>query len=345
MLVLTLLSLVACSPADRFFVTDNFTDSIELSEDSVADVYALGSELTFNVGERIHLGRSADMQDLELISSDASVIELADVIVTEDDVSANAVAIGAGTSVLKILREGETVHEVVLEVAAADEVALTSKLSLDAGSGFIASSPQKVLVGSFSAFEAEFSSMGRPLAAHAVLGAVSGEAVTVEVEDTTLWEDREWLSIWPTLAGEQAISVLADGETVEDVSFHALDVEDIVGIEIIGNTTGEGVEDSAIIGAVGIDAEGEMVLGVTPTWVMPNGDEWVGDELEYEVDTDYAPVTLTVKFGAAQTEVTIPGWPKAASSSSTIGCSSVEGGGIAWLALAGIAAMVVRRGR
>ena len=141
-----------------------------------------------------------------------------------------------------------------------DAVTLAPKLAIDAGSGFVASEPQKILVGSYSAFEAQFTAVGRGLAAHGVLGAVGGDALTVEVEDSTLWEDREWLSVWPTLAGEQTVDVLAAGAELDEVVFEAVDVAGIVGLQVIGNVSGVGAEGTVIVGVVGLDDAGDMVL-------------------------------------------------------------------------------------
>lgn len=341
-----ILTLIACQPADRFFVVDNFNPGIELSDDSVAGVYAAGSNLHFGVYEAAHWGKQANLRGFTLVSGDPAVIALSSVVSSVDTIDAEAAAVGGGTTTLAVLDDaGNVVHEVAVEVAVPDAVALTSKLSIDVGSGFVASEPQKVLVGSYSAFEAQFSSGGRGLAAHEVLGAVGGDAMAVEVEDSTLWEDREWLSIWPTLAGGQSVAVLAAGSELAEVQFEAVDITEIVGVQVLGNLTGAGADDTVVVGAVGIDAAGAMVLGVSPTWLLPDGTAWVGDELAYEPDTSIAPVTLTVRFGAVETEVTIAGRPTGTLSSSTIGCASVGGSPAIWLGVAGVFAIAGRRRR
>lgn len=236
-----ILTLIACQPADRFFVIDNFNPGIELSDDSVAGVYAAGSDLHFGVFEAAHWGKEANLRGFTLVSGDPEVIALSSVMSSVDTIDAEATAVGGGTTTLAVIDDaGNIVHEVAVEVAVPDAVALTTKLSIDVGSGFVASAPQKVLVGSYSAFEAEFSADGRSLAAHEVLGAMGGDAVAVEVEDSTLWEDREWLSIWPTLPGGQSVAVLAAGSELAEVRFDAVDITDIVGLQVLGNVTGCG---------------------------------------------------------------------------------------------------------
>ncbi len=341
-----ILTLIACQPADRFFVVDNFNPGIELSEDSVADSYAFGSDLHYTVNESAHWGRRADLRGFTLVSSDPAVISISSAMSSVDTVDAEAQAVGAGTASLLVLDDtGATVHEVQVEVAVPDAVTLTSKLAIDVGSGFVPGTPQKILVGSYSAFEAEFSASGRGLAAHEVLGAAGGDTLAVQVEDSTLWEDREWMSVWPTLSGTQSVSVLAAGSPISDVAFDAVAVEQIVGLQVVGNVTGAGMDGTVVVGAVGVDASGAMVLGVSPTWVLPDGTEWVGDELSFEPDASIAPVTLTVRFGTVETEVSIAGRPTGTLSSSTIGCASVGGSPAVWLGVAGLFAIAGRRRR
>lgn len=339
-----ILSLLACQPADRFFIVDNFTDGIELSDDAVADSYAYGSDLHFTAMEASHWGREADLSGFTLVSSDPAVVAISSSVPAEDSIEAEAEAVGPGSADLLVLDEtGATVHAVAVEVAVPDAVTLAPKLGIDAGSGFVASEPQKILVGSYSAFEAQFTAVGRGLAAHGVLGAVGGDSLTVEVEDSTLWEDREWLSVWPTLPGEQTVDVLAAGATLDEVVFEAVDVAEVVGLEVIGNVSGVGAEGTVIVGVVGVDGVGDMVLGVNPTWVLPDGTEWVGDELSYEPDDSIDPVTLTVRLGSVETTATIAGRPTGTQSSSSIGCSSTPAGPAPWLAVIGALVLAARR--
>ncbi|MSQ04137.1 MAG: hypothetical protein EXR71_19980 [Myxococcales bacterium] len=342
------LSLLAgCTPAsDRFYVTDNFSNEFLSSSDNVADSYAVGSVLTFEVGQTLILGRHVDMQGWALVSSDPSVVEVTVAHGDETSISAEGAAVGSGSAALMVVDEtGATIHEVAVEVAVPDGVSLVSKLGTDVGSGFEPTTPQKICVGSYSAFEARFEAGGRSLGSSHVLGAEGSETVTVRVEDSHLWESREWLSVWPTLEGDELISVQANGSDLEDVVFTAVAVESIVGLQVLGNTSAVGAsnDDTVIIGAVGLDAEGSQVLGVTPTWIMPDGTEMVGDELSFTADLSSPPIDITVRFGSVSALVAVSGDPTSASASADIDCSSAPGFPGLGLALAGLCALITRR--
>lgn len=342
---LTLVSLVGCKPAnDRFYVVDNFSDELISSTDQVADAYAVGSELNFDVGRNVTLFGNVEMNGWTLVSSDPAVVELSEVRASENSISAEGVALRPGSAQLLVVdSEGDIVHEVSVEVAVPDSVSLVSKLGTDVGSGFEPTTPQKVCVGSYSAFEARFSASGRSVASAEVLGAEGSDTVSVRVEDSSLWESREWLSVWPTLAGEEVVSVYASAAPVEDVVFTAVDISEIVGLQVIGNVSaaGAGRDDTVIVGVVGLDAAGSMVLGVTPSWIMPDGTEMVGDELSFTADGRTTEVT--VRFGVVSTTVTIAGRPTGAQDSSDIGCASAGSVPAAGFALVGLCMVGMRR--
>ncbi len=323
------IALAGCAPpASAFFVVDNFSDALLTDHDDVADIYAQGSQLSFTVGESGRMSKDVKFQGWSIVSSDPAVITLSTTHAGGENLTGEGSAVGPGTAQLAVVSpDGNTVHTVDLEVAAPDTVTLVSKLGTDVGSGFAPTNPQEICIGAYSAFEARFSASGRSLASSHVLGANGSDTVSVRVEDSSLWEDREWMSVWPTLAGDEAISVLADGSALADVPFKAVDTADVVGLQVIGNTTGVGVAngDTVLVGAVGLDAAGAMVLGVTPSWVMPDGTQMVGDELSYTADNTVSPVSVRLTYGSVVTTTTIAGFPKDAQQSSAIGCASVRG--------------------
>lgn len=343
--VAALLSLVGCTgPSDRFYVVDNFSNQLISSTDQIADVYAVGSELRFDVGHNPTLFGKVDMSGWTLISSDPAVVELAEVHTTDDSISVDGMAEQPGTTQLQVVdEEGDIVHEVSLEVDLPDSVALVSKLGTDIGSGFEPTNPQKVCVGAYSAFEARFSASGRSVSSAHVLSAEGSDTVSVQVEDSSLWESREWLSVWPTLGGPEVVEVYASGTLVEEVLFSAVEPSEIVGIQIVGNAAAVGADrgDTLLVGAVGLDAAGSMVLGVTPTWFMPDGTEMVGDELSFTADARVTEVT--VRYGAVSTTVTVSGSPTGTQDSADISCATARAAPARWLLLFGLFCVALRR--
>ena len=343
------LTLAACKPAsERFWVVDNFSDELLSTSDNVADSYAIGSDLSYTAGQTAVLGRDVDLTGFTLVSSDPAVVTLSAVHAGQDGISAEGTAVGSGSAELLVVDPtGVTVHTVPVEVDVPDTVTLVSKLGEDVGSGFVPSSPQKICIGTYSAFEARFSALGRDLASSHVLGAQGSDTVSVRVEDSSLWQEREWMSIWPTLAGDETVSVLAAGQNVADVTFSAVDPGAVVALQVLGNTSGIGAnkDDTVIVGAVGVDADGAMVLGVTPSWIMPDGTQMVGDELTYAVDSSAPPVDITVTYGSVTAVVSIAGRPTGAQDSSSIGCAAAPGLPGLGVVAAGFLALVGRRRR
>lgn len=271
----------------------------------------------------------ADEEELRgwrLEVDDPTIFELAPI---DKHASAMGTARRAGTTVLRAIdRTGEVRASEEVRVLVPDRVDLVAHGPLFVGDTMdqATTAAPHILAGGTATFLVRYFADGEPLNGHGVLVAEPTADVLAEERRSFLFEDREWLSLTPTVAGAHGVRLLADGLDLGEVPIVGVDEDEVAMVEIRGDE-GDDPSRGESITALGqaYAADGTPVYGVSFGWELDlEPIEGQGDLFTY----DYTPNQVSVldAHGAGQTGTAIVHADEGrVSSSNQVGCEVAPG--------------------
>lgn len=241
-----------------------------------------------------------------------------------------------------------------VEVAYPDRVQLTfaGPLFINAPTDeFVVRGPVSVLRDGTASFLVEYFLGGRRLAGNDVLEAQARDAgVQVNVRQTYLFEDREWLQVTPREPGDHLVDLFVAGRPVGTLTVRAVEPEDVAFIELRAERDKAAREgDILAVWALGYDDAGNPIFGIEFDWDLVGNfrtEEGQGDLFKYEYKRREES-TLEASYRGQSQQVTIhadDGW---VSSTNALGCTAGTNGasgGALWL-LAGLCGFLLVRRR
>lgn len=338
-----------------------FSDSVDLNFDFIAvllggDIltgpYVTGSSFTVYVDTtRQHLSMDGwtVSADGDAVLSIESVAYMPAMDSDSTDMIAVQVSVaGEGTADLVVTDErGRVVATAPLEVLTPDRAELHAAAPLFVPDANVASRTDepRVLTGGEATFEVEWFAGEQRLSGNGGFDAIPGDGgLTAEVEQTFLFEDRDWVHLWPTTEGAHDLLLRKNGVDVQDVTVTGVNSADIAQVEVWGGDEG-GAETGSWLAlmAQGFDADGQLIYGVSYEWtandVVQSG---LGDLFRYEYDPAQT-VTMRASYGDAAGEAVIHSSDGYVDSSNNVGCDATGGRSSAIAALAGLGLLIRRR--
>ncbi|MBK8259350.1 MAG: hypothetical protein IPK82_42685 [Polyangiaceae bacterium] len=303
-------------------------DFVLTPSDQLHSPYAKGSQFgVFGYGisqdeESLYDVRSADQNILTCVDGGAAH---ADCQATEE-----------GEVDLELLRDGEVVHTATVEVLQADMAwALPRAALIAANGGFVFPAPRfKVLQGGTATFQVVSMSGGKRLSGAGAITASASSELSINVEQTLLAEDRDWLQVTAEQLGEHEVQISSAGVPVSTIVIEVVDEGAVDSIELAGPSE-KSAQDGETLTVVGVakDADGETVYGVDFDWDLDGVEEpGEGDLFRYTFDKD-RPRRLTAHFGDKSGGLDIHAESGFVDSTNRLGCAVsplAPSSGLAW---------------
>lgn len=317
-----------------------FKDNIDLSFDfiyrstSMSTPYVQGASVDITMRHR---------RDLEgwTAQADPDVFRVKDIEFDPEspkrlDISCKAV--GAGVTDLEILDEKGRVREVVpIEVGEPDEFRLypAGPLFVQLGKRYYDDEVPRVLVDGTAAFQVRFYDDGRLLSGNGVLEAIPNSPIEVDVDQTFLFEDRDWLFVTPAEMGAHSIDISAASVDLGEMYFDGATVDAIDRIELYGELEVLSGDEIVIL-AQALDKEDNFIYGVEYAWEHDGRqEEGLGDLYRYEYEPNN-PARLEATFEELTDMTRIHGEGEVGSSLD-IGCNYVSTSAGLWFLLVPLA--------
>lgn len=357
-----LISSTGCAP-ERIMFGDNIDldfdwNPVANNQEMMHQPYVAGS--TFRIGVYSRFA-DEDMTGWTVEVRDPEILWIGDVEVEErvepgepESLHIDAAALAAGETVLEVFdRYGKLVSATPVEVAVPDRAVLlpNGPLCVHDPSLIVDANDFQVLQDGLSTYLVEFYRGDERLYGNGTLDADSAADIEVDIRQSYLFEDRDWLQVTARSTGIREVTVYSGDVAVETVVFDALTADEVGHLVLHGEPElGAEELDSRTVLAQSYDFVGRPIYGVEYTWTLDGHDEaGYGDLYRYEYDPDDAN-TLAAYFGDLSDEIPIHGHGYV-DSSNNIGCridnSGTSAGTTAAIgALLGLVALVrVRRAR
>lgn len=245
---------------------------------------------------------------------------------------------GEGEVDLLLSREGQPVHTAPVEVLQADGAWAFPRAEMMAAHGrpVLPRARVKVLLGGTATFQVVLTGEGRVLSGSGSVTASGPADVGVDVRQTLLFEDRDWLQITPSELGTQEVQVFSAGVPVGKVRMEVVDDSAVDSVVLAGESE-EGAGDGELLTIVGVarDEDGAPIYGVDFDWDLDGVEEpGEGDLFRYVFDED-RPRTVTAHFGDRSGSLDVHAESGYVDSTNRLGCalaSPAPAGGLAWMA-------------
>jgi len=290
--------------------------------------YVEGAEFTVTA-HRDH--DAMKLWDSHAVSKDPDVLRIiGPVLATEEFVTFRCRAQGPGVTDIVVYRTAEEITEwgrAEVAVASPDSLKLFFAGPVLAGWAFDDSEAvgkANVLIGGTGTFLARYFKGDVQLHGNGVLdaGVVQGDVIA-SIEDTYLFEDRDWLQVTPkdggtheidlSVAGQSIGSLLVNGFSEEDVEFIAIDAE--------SEKYADNGDTLAVI-AIGYTEDGEPVYGIEYSWHADGYPEpGEGDMFMYQFQGD-AELELEATWDGHTDVVYIHSIGGFVTSSNALGCTA-----------------------
>jgi len=209
----------------------------------------------------------------------------------------------------------------------------------------------RVLRDGTASFLVEYFRDGRRLSGNDVLEAQPrDDGIGVNVRETYLFEDREWLQVTPRTAGDHVIDLYVAGRPVGVVTVRSVEPEDVAFIELRPERDKAAAEGEILaVWALGYDDAGEPIYGIEFDWDLLGNfvdESGQGDLFKYVYErNEYATLEASYRGHEQQVEIHADnGW---VSSTNALGCTvgRTSGAGPGMLAMVALAAFVLIRRR
>ncbi|MSP25776.1 MAG: hypothetical protein EXR75_11540 [Myxococcales bacterium] len=315
--------------------------------EAVNDPYVLGSAFTIRVGGVDN--DESDPQKRTLASSNPSVLALSGCDTTFRSCSATAVAEGSAV-VSAFDEDGDLVAEEELQVLAPDRVELTPH-GREIVRSAAPAAEARILTGGTSTYLASYYRGATKLNGNGVLTA-TGDGVEIHVEQSFLFEDRDWLQLTPPNEGEFEVAVSASGLPMLTLPVFAVGADAVTKVQLVHAPSKHEPEEHESLTVLGeaLDAEGRTVHGVMFSWDLDgDGQAGSGDLFRYEYVEDVEK-RLGAEFSGLRAEALIHAQSGSVGTSNATGCTAAPagsrtplGGSLAVLGLAALAFVRSRR--
>jgi hypothetical protein len=283
-------------------------------------------------------------------SSDPEVLRVESTV----DGQAHVVAMAPGKAIIRVHDGGETLHteEVEVRAPASAELLWHGTLLVHRPEEEAIVHDARIATGGTATFLVRWrDERGDRLSGNGALQVETGDGLVANVEQSFLFEDRDWLQLTPAADGVHDIRISAGGNHVGTVSVTAVSPDAVDSIVLQGESeAGHSAGACLVVLAVAEDVEGRRIFGVEYSWDV-DGESLrdYGDLLHYDFDPNIG-VTVGASYGMARAETTVhASGGFVVSSTNSVGCSAtVAGGGIPFsmaapLALVGL--WIARRRR
>jgi MYXO-CTERM domain-containing protein len=347
------LAAAACGPTysmtDDVDLTWDFTLTPRRFEDNLHSPYVRGAAV-------VVFAHSSDngenLRGWTIESSDPSVfsIEGADTTSTGRDLVVRGQAVGEGTARLT-LRDtgGNAVGHGVAEVLVPDAVEVDAHGSLILGRDDEAAVREaRVLAGGTATYLVRYLRGGRELHGNGVLSVDAPAGVTGTPRTSFVFENREWLTIDTTTAGNATMRLFADGAPAGTLPIITVPESTIDNIVLLTESE-RGHDDGEWMAALAqaYDVTGERIFGVDYEWKIDGAMQVAdGDLYRYQLKAG-SSVMVQARRGAHTDAAMIHSQGGFVDSTNHVGCSAGRGGGAGSLlvGLAGLGLVAVRRRR
>ena len=321
----------ACGPTitltDDIDLTWDFAPTLTRFEDSLHGPYVRGTKM------RLYVSSSDDKQRFTgwtIASEDPSIVTVAATSGDDLGLTAQATAVGAGTTDLIVLDDkGHVVGRGHAEVGLPDRVELDAHgyLILDRASEAPVDEA-RILEGGEATYLVRYFRGGDELHGNGVLttGAVNG--LVAEPRTTFLFENREWLSITSTQQGTSSLPLLVDRTPVAAVQVVTVDQTAIDGVALLSTSEKHASDGDWLVAlAQSYDADGRRIFGVDYAWdVDGKALDASGDLYRYEYKAGKYEM-VTARMAGHQDSLQIQSDAGFVDSTNNIGCAA--GGGAA----------------
>lgn len=317
-----------------------FTDSVDLTldfsplvgpSDSLHSPYVTGAQVTVYAQSS---DSDADESAWTIESADPSVVRVD----TTAGGRANVVAVGPGTTSLRLRDGADVVHSEQVEVRApvAAELLWHGELLLGHDEAAARVDDATILDGGTATFLVRWvDADGRRLSGNGALRVEAQSEISANVVRSFLFEDRDWLRLTPRSVGPHGVAIFAGDTAVGAFHVSAVGAGSVDHIVIEGQSeAGHSRGACLVMLAVARDSADDPIYGAEYTWdVDGEALRTYGDVLHYDFDPAL-PVTVGATFGDARSEATVhASGGYVASSSNAIGCSATGSNANSGLAL------------
>lgn len=344
-----------------------FSDSVDLTldfapltgpSDLLHTPYVEGSSM------RIFVDSTNDNERYEgwsLSSSDPTIFSVENLQGQSGFAAAKARALRPGHATLTVTDSGgHVVATDGVDVERPDEVRLLSHglLLVDRGEDEARVSDLRVVEGGTGTYLARYYRAGHQVFGNGTLTATADTGSTAKVEQSYLFEDRDWLQVSPGDGNAHQIALSVNGTPFGQVTLSGVARTDLAGVRILGEDEGGAKKDQLMVAfALANDSAGRAVYGVEYSWQLGGKTSaGMGDLFRYRYDAQ-RPQMLTASAMNATGQMSAQAMIHASSgfvdSTNRVGCATVPPGapggpwrGVtpAWLLLVvGWGAMGMRR--
>ena len=305
--------------------------------DGLHQPYVRGSDTRIHVGSRSLLD---DVRRWSVSSSDESVLAIVETDHDRRDLDLDVEARGEGLCELTVFdRRGKPIRSVTVEVMLPDRAVVKPHGDMAGDFEELVQDTRsfQVLEGGEATFLVQWYAGTAPLFGTGALEATAEGELDVDAHRSTLFDEREFLTVRPEETGATDVALFADGIEIEEVEIEALDEDEIATVRIhAGEEDAAQPGDTVHLLAHATDDGGRPIYGVGFDWSYDGHHEpGQGDLYQYTYD-HREEHDVSARFDGLVDKVEIHGRDGEVDSTSSVGCNAGRGGakGLPVLALA-----------
>lgn len=302
----------------------------ELFQAKLHTPYVVGSEVEIHVSRH----RNAAVTGWRVDADDPGVFQvLPGVTGGDDDLYVTAHAAGAGQTRLRVYDEsGHAVAQRDIVVERPDRIELVPagliKVRGDDAPAVDPAHPIQVLEGGTATFEVRyFHGVERLFGNGALTATVDASSLEAEPRQTYLFENREWISLSPSVVGSATLSLSVGGQVVATFGVEGVDEAQVADVEIEPESAkGARKDDLIYLLAHARDGSGADVWGVEMDWAVDGVDEPGDGDLYYYYYANDQSHTVSAERNGFSDAVTVHMSGGGVTSSNHLGCQAAGSG-------------------
>jgi uncharacterized protein (TIGR03382 family) len=244
--------------------------------------------------------------------------------------SARGHALAPGVATLRVIDDGGSVRRSIPIT-----VAIPSTIAIDHHGPLLVERPElrsdwgdgRIVVGGTSTYLASYFDGPDRLSGNGALSArVTSGRATVDVVNTYLFEDRDWLQVTPTAAGPFTVELMVGGQVIRTLEGIAVPASEVADVRIYGEDESKARAGEWLVAlAVATDAQGRIIWGVEYKWDLDGQSEpGMGDLYRYPYDPKKRHM-VAASFGQLSAVAMIHGGNGFVDSTNRVGCSAAPG--------------------
>jgi MYXO-CTERM domain-containing protein len=329
----------------------DFTPLVGPSDD-LHTPYVLGSSVTIYVQN----SKNIDVSDWSISSSDPATFSITNLSHFNDghgrtQVSATGTSLAQGVADLIVLDGTQhEMHRQSVAVKLPDRIELRAHglLLIDRPDSEADVSEARVQQGGTATYLARYWLGNELLSGNGALSAMSpASTLQAHVEQTFLFENRDWLQMTTSAVGTEQLGLLVGGIHVADFPVVTVPSTDIVDVNVRGESETRTHKGNWLVAlAEAVDGAGRDVYGVEYSWKLDSASQLgLGDIYRYSYDPKQ-PHVLSATFNGMSATAMIHGYGFV-DSTNNLGCSygGTPARPAAALLLVGIALLLLARRR